>query len=189
MGYARISLKDESRKAKASLRSLLATLWLVSVFLLIFQLLLEFGALLRLEVGALLALDLKLLLGAQQLDERLFGAVALLESGANDPQIAAVAVAITRSNHVKEPLNSIVCAEKGDRLTARVQIALLAQGDHLLDDGPDGLGLGYGRVHAIFFDNRRHQIPQQRAAMAGVASEFESCIAMAHDEKLSFSEQ
>jgi hypothetical protein len=189
MGYARFSLKDESRKAKAGLRSLLATLWFVSVLLLLFKLLLEFGALLRFEVGALLALDLKLLLGTQQLDERLFSAIALLKSSANNPQIAAVAVAIARSHHVKKPLDSIVCAEKSDRLTASMQIALLAQGDHLLDEGTDGLGLGYGRVHAIFFDNGGHQVAQQRAAMAGVASKFESCIAMAHDEKLSFSER
>jgi hypothetical protein len=63
-----------------------------------------------------------------------------------------------------------------------VQITLLAQGDHLFDERTDRLGLGHGRLHAVFFDNGRDQVSQERAAMAGVASEFESCIAMAHNK-------
>ena len=72
-----------------------------------------------------------------------------------------------------------------------MQIALLAQGDHLFDERTNGLGLGDGRLDAIFDDDGRDQVAQQSAAMAGVASEFESCIAMAHDVALfrKFSEQ
>jgi hypothetical protein len=71
--------------------------------------------------------------------------------------------------------------EKAERLTARVQIALLAQGDHFFDVRTNGLGLGHGSLHAVFFDDGRDQVAQQRAAMAGIASELESCIAMAHN--------
>jgi hypothetical protein len=66
-----------------------------------------------------------------------------------------------------------------------VQIALLAQGDHLFNQRTDGLGLGHGGLDAVFDDDGRNQIAQQRAAVAGIASELESCIAMAH-KKLSF---
>jgi hypothetical protein len=65
-----------------------------------------------------------------------------------------------------------------------VQIALLAQGDHLFNVRTDSLGLGHGGLHAVFHDDGRDQVAQQRAAMAGVASELESCIAMAHGETL-----
>ena len=63
---------------------LLAALRFFCILLLLFELLLEFGALFGFEVGTLLALDFELLFRAQQFDERLGGAVALLEAGAND---------------------------------------------------------------------------------------------------------
>src|SRR3974390_120532 len=63
-------------------------------------------------------------------------------------------------------------------------IALLAQRNHLFHVRTDSLGLGYGRLNAVFHDNRRDQVAQQCAAVAGVASEFETCIAMAHGETL-----
>ena len=59
--------------------------------------------------GALLALHFQLLLRAQQFDERLFSAVALLKAGADNAQIAALAIAIARgATDVKEPLDGIV---------------------------------------------------------------------------------
>ena len=62
-----------------------------------------------------------------------------------------------------------------------MEIALLAEGDHLFDVRTDSFGLGHGGLHAIFYDDGRDQVAQQSATMAGVASEFVSCIAMAHD--------
>ena len=56
----------------------------------------QLGPFLGLDVVALLALDLKLLLGAQQFDEGLRGPVALLESGADNPQITTLTVAVAR---------------------------------------------------------------------------------------------
>jgi hypothetical protein len=50
----------------------------------------------------------------------------------------------------------------------------------------DSLGLGHGGLDAVFYDDGRDQVAQQSATMAGVASELESCIAMAHDVKLAF---
>ena len=189
MGYAHLFPKKNRGKVKAGLRGLLAALGFVRVLLLFFELLFEFGALFRFEVVALLALDFELFFRAQQFDEHLFGTIALLEADANDSQIATVAVAVAGSHDVKKALDGIVGAEKGVRLTARVQIALLAERDHFLNVRTNRLGLGHGRLHAVFFNYGRHQVAQKRAAMAGVASEFVSCIAMAHDEKLSFNEK
>ena len=125
-----------------------------SSFFALFQLLFELGALLGLDVGALLALDFELLFGAQQFDEGLLRAVALLEAGADDAQIAAVAIAVARSHGVKQPRHGLVGHEKAERLAARVQIALLAQGDHLFHVRTDRLGLGHGGLHAVFHDER-----------------------------------
>ncbi len=127
---------------------------------------------------------IELLFGAQQFDEGLLGPVALLETGAHDAQVAARAVAVARSHGVKETLDGLVGHEKAESQAARSQIALLAEGNHLFHVGTDSLGLGHGGLHAVFHEDGRNQIAQERAAMAGVASELESCIAMAHGKTL-----
>jgi len=163
-----------------NLRGFFAGLFLLGFF----QLFFELGALLGLDVCALLALGVDLLFGAQQLDEGLLGAIALLEAGANDAQVTALAVAIARRHGVEQPLHGLVGHEKAESLAARVQIALLAQCDHLFHVRTNSLGLGHGGLHAIFHDYGRDQIAQQGATVAGVASELESCIAMAHGATL-----
>jgi hypothetical protein len=65
-----------------------------------------------------------------------------------------------------------------------MKIALLAQGDHLFDVRTDSLGLGDGCLYTVFREDGRNQVAQQGAAMTGIASELESCIAMAHGEAL-----
>src|SRR5882762_1376712 len=66
-----------------------------------------------------------------------------------------------------------------------MDVATLAQSDHLLYQRANCLCLGDGRFNAILDDNRGHQVTQQSAAMAGIASEFESCITMPHGFSLS----
>src|SRR5580658_6993961 len=65
------------------------------------QLLLHFFAALGANFRAMLALFVQLVLGAQQLNERLFRVVALLKAAARDAQIAAHASAITRRDSGK----------------------------------------------------------------------------------------
>src|SRR3569833_2019556 len=67
-----------------------------------------------------------------------------------------------------------------------MHVAFLAKRNHLLHVRTNSLGLGHGGLHAVLYDDGRDQIAQQRIAMAGVASEFESCIAVAHDVLLAF---
>src|SRR5258708_25576157 len=154
---------------------------LAFVFLLaFFELLLELGPLLGLDFVALLLLHFELLFGAEKLDEGLFAAIALAESSADDAQLATLAVPITPRHGFKQPLYGLIGHEKAEGLTARVQIALLAQGNHLFNQRTNSLGLGHGGLHAVFHEDRRDQVAQQSAAVAGVASELESCIAMAH---------
>jgi len=89
-------------------------------------------------------------------------------------------------NGVEEPVDGLGGHHVAEGLAARVQIALLAQGDHLFNQRTDGLGLGQGGLDAVFDEDGGDQIAQQGATMAGVASELESCIAMAHGVLLSF---
>src|ERR1039458_681524 len=170
-----------NRYRDASLRSIFFAVF----FFLFFEMLFHLGALLGFDVVALLPLGVKLLFGAQQFDEGLFGAVALLKSSPDDAEVAAGAIAVARSHGLKQPLHGLIGHEKAESLAARVQIALLAQGDHLFNQRTDSLGLGHGGLHAVFHEDGRDQVAQQGAAMAGVASELESCVAMAH-VKLSF---
>ena len=109
------------------LRCLLATVALALVLgrgfgLLLFELLFQFGALLGLAFGALLALHLKLLFCAEEFNEGFLRPVTLLEAGADDAQIAAIAVAVARRHGVKEALHGVVGAQKTERLPAGVKL-------------------------------------------------------------------
>src|SRR6516225_3077194 len=65
-----------------------------------------FGAL-GAKLGALLTLLVERLLAAEQLDERYITAVAAAKAAADDPQVSAVAVAITRRNRLEELIDGI----------------------------------------------------------------------------------
>jgi hypothetical protein len=166
------------------LRGFFLDFFLAFFLLCFFHMLFQLGALFGPYIVALLALFVELLFGAQQFDESLLGPVALLEAGAHDAQIAALAVAVTRRYCFEEPLDGLIGHEKAEGLTARVQIAILTQCDHFFNQRTNSLGLGHGGLHAIFHDDGRDQIAQEGATMAGVSSELESCIAMAHGKTL-----
>lgn len=132
--------------------------------------LIDLGAALGTRLGALLTLFVELVLGSQKFNISLLGAVSLLESSANDAQIAAVPFSIARSYGIEEPGDCLPRLQVGESLPAGMQIAFLAQRDQFFDVWTRGLGLGDRRLHAIFEKNRRYQVAQQRAAMAGVPS-------------------
>ena len=120
-----------------------------------------FGA----DFGTLLALFIDHLLTAQQFDECLLGAVALPPRGANDARIAAFAIAEARSHGIEKFGDRFSGHQIRSCLTARCQIALLAEGDHLLDRRTHGLRLDHRRLDALFHDDRRDHIAQHRAPM------------------------
>jgi len=60
------------------------------------------------------------------------------------------AVAVARRHDLEEPRNRLIGHEKAEGLTARVQIAVLAQGDHLLNQRTGLPGLGQGGLDAVF---------------------------------------
>src|SRR5665213_2030354 len=173
------------RAERASLRGFFAAFFF-GFLLLCFELIFELFALLSLDFVAFLALDLKLFFGAEQFDDCLFGTVALLETNAHNAQIASLTIAVAGRNRIEKSRDCLVGHEEAERLAARVEIALFAEGDHLFDVRADRLGLGNGGLDAVFYDDGRDQIAQQSATVTGVASELESCIAMAHDVKLAF---
>src|SRR5262249_2379367 len=135
-------------------------------------------------ICALLTLLVESGLSPEKLDEGFFGTVTLLEATAHDAQIAAVAVAVARGHGVKKPRDSIAGLKERKRLTPRMQVALLAQGNQLLHVRTNRLRLGDSRLDAVFKNDGRDQVAQQSAAVAGVASEFVSCIAVAHGKSL-----
>ena len=106
----------------------------------------------------------------------------LCASRRDDAQVSAFAVAETGSDGVEELVHGGAGHEVGQGLAARRQIAALAQRDHLLDQRTQGFGLGHGGLDSFFEDERSHQVPQQRAAMAGVSSQFPSCYFVTHGE-------
>src|SRR3569623_1884644 len=175
-----------SQKSWKQLSGLFAALFFFGLLVLFFEGGFELLALLCLNLGAFLALLVELLLGPEQFDERLFGAVALLETGADDAQVATLASTVAPGIGIEQAPYCVVGTEKAEGLAPCMHIALLAQRDHLLHVRSNSLGLGHGCLHAVFDNDGRDQVAQQRITMAGIASEFESCIAVAHDVLLAF---
>src|SRR5271165_2477120 len=118
--------------------------------------------------GALLALFVKHLFASEQLDEGRLRAIALPPCGADNTRVATLAIAEARGYRIEQFVNRFVGHQVSRRLTAGRQITLLAESDHFFDQGPEGLGLGNGRLDALLYDHRSDQIAQQRAPVARV---------------------
>src|SRR5258706_1412030 len=146
----------------------------------LFHRLLGLGDFLGADFGALFAFFVQHFFAAQQLEESLIGAVALVPSRADDARVASIAIAEAGADGVEQLHDGLVGHEIRSREPPRRQVAALPQRDHLLDDGLRGLGLGNGRLDTLLDDNRRDQVPQQRAPVRGVPSEFVACYFVAH---------
>src|SRR5580658_6452461 len=96
---------------------------------------LGFGGFLGTGFGAFFFLLVEDLLAAQQLEEGLVGAVALVPVGADDARVAPLAVAETRSDGVEELHHGLIGHEISRGQTTGGEVAALAQRDHLLDEG------------------------------------------------------
>jgi hypothetical protein len=84
--------------------------------------LVDFFAALGPGFGALLTLLVQLVLGAQEFDEGLFGSVAFLEAGADDAEVAAGAVSVTRGYGVKQAGDGFPGLQIGKGQAAGMQV-------------------------------------------------------------------
>ena len=87
------------------------------------------------------------LLCLDQLDDGRLGSVAAANAGADDAGIAAVALSIGGGQLLEGLLADVFAGDESHRLTISRQIALLAEGDHLLSHGLDFLGAGDRSLH------------------------------------------
>jgi hypothetical protein len=141
---------------------------------------LGFGSAFGASFAALLTLFVEQFLATEQFDEGVVGAVTLAPSGANDAEVAAVAIAKARTDNIKQFVNRCAGHEVSERLTTGSKISALAEGDHLLDLGTHGFGFRDRGLDSLFDDERSHQIPQQRAAVRSVTSQFPSGYFVTH---------
>ena len=83
-------------------------------------------------------------------------------------------------------MTAVFLGHVGQGLAPGVERAPLGQGDHLLGDGPGRPGLGQGRPHPLAFEERRHEVAQERPAVGGVPSEH-SLLDLVPHASVSFS--
>jgi hypothetical protein len=69
-------------------------------------------------------------------------------------------------------VHDVVGAKRGERLPAGMEIAALAQRDHLLGERLDRLRLGLGRLDPAVLDQGAREIRVERLAMGGVPPEL-----------------
>src|SRR5262249_39558385 len=115
-----------------------------------------------------------------ELDHRDRCRVAVTEPGLEHARIAAVALLVARADDVEELLDHGDVADFGDGLAPRVQIAALAQGDQLLHDRAEILGLGQRRHDLLVLDERSRHVAEHGAAMLRRAVELAVGVAVAH---------
>ncbi len=147
---------------------------------LLFELLGDLFALLGAEFFALGSLLAELVLGTEEFDVGHLGGVAFADAGARDAEVATLTRAVARSDDGEEAIDRVRRHHVGEGLAAGVDIAFLAEGDHLLDEGTDGLALSDGGLDAVIDDDRGDEVAEDGAAVARVAAEFEACIAVTH---------
>jgi len=81
---------------------------------------------------------------------------------------------------VEELVRYVLRAQEGDGLAKRVEVAPLAERDHLLGDRANLLGLGLGRLDPAVLDQGARQVRVERLAVRRVAAELPSCLLVAH---------
>src|SRR5215472_15835880 len=115
-----------------------------------------------------------------ELDHRERRAVAIAEARLHDAGIAAVALLVARADHVEQLLDHRDVADLGDRLAPCVQVAALAEGDQLLDDRTQVLGLGQRRGDLLMLYQRRAHVCEHRPTMLGRAVELAMGVTVTH---------
>jgi len=104
-------------------------------------------------------------IAVDELDDRHRRVVAVAEARLEHARVAAVAPAVAGRQHVEELPDERHVLDLRDRLTARMQIAALAEGDQLFHDGPQVLRLRQRRGDLLVLDEGLRHVGEHRLAM------------------------
>src|SRR5690606_2248688 len=115
-----------------------------------------------------------------ELDDGHRGVVAVTEARLHDADVAAVTLGVTRSQGVEQLADLRHVADGADGLTTGVQVALLGEGDQLLDEGTQFLRLGQSRGDLLVLDQRGGHVSEHGLAMADRTAELAVSGAVAH---------
>src|SRR6266404_882126 len=133
------------------------------------------------DLGPFLAFLVEHLFATQQFDECFVGTVTFSPCGTHNAEIAALSIAKTWSDGIKEFADRLVRHQVGRCLPSSCQVALFAERNHLLDQRTHRFCLDRSRLDPFFHDQRRDQIPEQRPPVRCVPSEFVSRNLVTHE--------
>ena len=100
------------------------------------------------------------------------GCVTLALAEPHDARVAAGAISEARCDLGEESVDDVVGAKRGERLSASMEVAALAQRDHLLGERLDCLRLGLRRLDPAVLDQGAREIRVERLAVGGVRPSF-----------------
>src|SRR3954462_4990727 len=116
-----------------------------------------------------------------QLEQRHLRRVRLPRPQLQDPRVAARTLRVARRDLVEQLVDDeLVLAERRQRLTPRVQVAALGQGDQPLDLGLHGLRLRGRGLDPLVVDQLLGQVHQERLAVRRVARQLVPVPLVAH---------
>jgi hypothetical protein len=119
-------------------------------------------------------------IAVNQFDHRHRRAVAIPETGFENPCITAVAFAIACAQYVKQFLHLVFVTNFRHGLTASMHVTTLGQRNQLLSNRPQILGLGQRCNNLLMLDQRSRHIGKHCLAMRACAVELASALSVAH---------
>mmetsp|Transcript_35798 Transcript_35798/g.90453 ORF Transcript_35798/g.90453 Transcript_35798/m.90453 type:complete len:235 (-) Transcript_35798:141-845(-) len=97
-----------------------------------------------------------------------------------DAGVPALAVSIALLGTIKQALHQLLVEDEGQGLTTSVQGAILGQGNHVLGEGADDLGLHLGGADLPVLNELGHQSADEGLALVSRATQAVHSVAMAH---------
>ena len=120
-------------------------------------------------------------LEVDELEVHHLGRVALALAQPDDACVSARAVREPGSHVGEQLVHDVIRAKRGERLPPGMEIAALAQGDHLLGEWLDRLRLSLGRLDPAVLDQGPREIRVERFAVGGIPPELLAGSLVPHD--------
>ena len=120
-----------------------------------------------------------------KLNDGHLGVVTLTGHGSQNSGVTAGAVGISFGGGLEEGVDEVLVVDPSEGLSAGVEVAALAELDHVVDVLADGLGPDEGGLDAAMADDLGGEGAEEGLALVGGLAELGHSLAVAHHGEVS----
>ena len=120
-----------------------------------------------------------------KLNDGHLGVVTLAGHGSQNSGVTASAVGISFGGGLEEGVDEVLVVDPSEGLSAGVEVAALAELDHVVDVLADGLGPDEGGLDAAVADDLGGEGAEEGLALVGGLAELGHSLAVAHHGEVS----